>query len=151
MKTVTLVVLLLIAGTLAAQSLSDAPSSTSKTAIPVATVTAFAAQPAPANNVNNRYRSMALVEAFKWAGIVADVETTKAAVSNTRCKEANPLFGANPGRVKMYGILGGIGAVHSYFGWKYRHSPADTKLFKITGVLTGGTHGVLAVMNSACL
>jgi hypothetical protein len=142
--------ILLIAGTLWGQSVSDAPSSSSNEAKPVATIT-FSTQHAIPANASNNFRSMALIEAIKWAGIVADVETTKAAVSSGRCEEANPLFGTNPGRVRMYGIVGGLGAVHSYFGWKYRRSASNRKLFKITGAVIGGTHGSLALMNRGCL
>jgi hypothetical protein len=92
-----------------------------------------------------------LLEAFKWAAIVADIETTAHGLKSGRCKESNPLAGKSPSRVKMYGTLVPIAAFHTIMGWQYQKRHPKSKFWKITTIIMGGTHGFVAIANSRCL
>lgn len=51
---------------------------------------------------------------------VADAENTKYALGRPGATESNPLFGKNPSRARMYGIMLPIAGLTSYYSFRYK-------------------------------
>jgi hypothetical protein len=149
MKPAAVLALLLMAATLGAQSIADAPSSAVPSSPVRSAVLASAVRPQLA--VHNPWDRTSLgFEAFKWTAIVADIETTKAAVNSGRCREIDFLYGRRPSRLRLYGIMGGAEALHSYVGYRLRKSGRARKLSNISAAIAGAGHSFAAISNATC-
>jgi hypothetical protein len=149
MKAITVLVLLLTAANMGAQSLADAPSSTVKggtflSAVPTPTV---GSRPAARNPWD---RLSLAIEAFKWAATVADIETTQAAVNSGMCREIDFLYGSRPSRLRLYGVMGGAEALHTYIGYRLRRSGHVKRLSNIAAAMAGAGHSFAAISNARC-
>ena len=89
-------------------------------------------------------------EVFKWAALVADVESTQAGLNSGRCQETNPLYGKNPSRLKMYGLAVPVLGLHTYLARRHQRRNPRSKLWAISNMLIGGMHSYAAVHNSRC-
>jgi hypothetical protein len=97
-----------------------------------------------------------LAATAQTAAMVADVETTEAGVRQQQFSEGNPLFGARPGRAKLYSILGGIN-VAELFAEHHLKAASDKdpqegrwKWWTVAGAATG-FHATGAIHNGVLL
>jgi hypothetical protein len=149
-KNLVLLLLMLTAASGVAQPLPEAPSSSRPIVFGYSASSFAANSPNPA--VESPWdRSSLAIEFFKWSAVVADIETTRAAVSTSRCQEMVPLYGSHPSRLRLYGIMGSLEAAHSFAGYRLRRSGRAQKLSKITGLMSGAGHAFAAVSNSHCM
>lgn len=73
--------------------------------------------PATKTTANRTYW---LSTALSLALTVADVENSHYTLNRPGTSEANPLFGAHPGRARYYGICLPIFAVNAYMSYRYK-------------------------------
>ena len=97
-----------------------------------------------------------LAATAQTAAMVADVETTEAGVKQDQFSEGNPLFGARPGRAKLYSLLGGVDVVELLAEHHLKAaSDADPRVgrwkwWTAAGVATG-FHAAGAIHNAVLL
>jgi hypothetical protein len=89
-------------------------------------------------------------EVFKWAALVADVESTQAGLNSGRCQETNPLYGKNPSRLKMYGLAVPVLGLHTYLAKRHQRRNPRSKLWAISNMFIGGMHSYAAARNLRC-
>ena len=74
---------------------------------------------------------------------LADAAQTISCVNRSVCREANPIFGANPSAGKVIGIKAGFGAVHYVLArFLNDRNPRAAKIFQIATIAIQG--GVVA-------
>ncbi len=148
----TILMLLLMTANVEAQSSANVPVSTSSTvansafgsALPISAVIS---RPVVSNGWD---RSSFAIEAFKWVAVVADIETTNTAVNSRKCRESDFLYGGHPSRLRLYGVMGGAEAVHSFIGYRLRKSGHARKLTKVSALVAGAGHSFAAMSNVHC-
>ena|SRR5215469_8537464 len=147
MKGITTLLLLLATAGMGAQTLADAPSSASSSIFrstpPTSDVASRPATPSPWD------RSSLVFEAFKWSAIIADVESTNAAVKSG-CRETDFLYGSHPNRLRLYGTMAGAEALHTYIGYRLRKSGHARKLSNVAAAMAGAGHSFAAISNAHC-
>lgn len=72
--------------------------------------------------VTNRTADKAFIAStlLSLAATVADVENSHAALERSGTREANPLFGSNPSRVRYYAITLPVFAVNAFVSYRYK-------------------------------
>jgi hypothetical protein len=84
-----------------------------------------------------------LAAAAQTAAMAADVETTEAALKRQQFSEGNPIFGAHPGRAKLYSVLGGVDVMELFAEHHLKMLSDDDpgegrwKWWAVAGVTTG--------------
>lgn len=105
----------------------------------------------PAPSLHRRNRKLLLgTEIFKWAALVADVESTRAGLNSGRCVETNPLFGRNPSRLRMYAISLPVLGLQTWLGKRQQKRNGSSKFWTVSNLFIGGMHSYAAVHNSRC-
>lgn len=97
-------------------------------------------QSQPSRQAGTSERSFVLWSALSFGATIADVESTRHAITACGLRETNPFFGSNPSRTRMYAQVLPITTAQTLLGWYIHKRKPDSRLWMLLPAANTAVH-----------